>query len=461
MRLPIELMPAGETVPGDEWDILAVMSSFWLPVYRLAASALAPLALQRLATPAGRRGERRGDVPEGSGELWLHAASVGEFNAVAGLLERLLDNRPGLHIVVSTTTQTAAQAFEHRFGNQSGAEGRIRHVFAPLDTTAAVRRWLKRTAPSALVLVETEIWPVMLDQCRRRSIPVAIVNARLSERAMRRYRCFAGLFRQALAEVDPVLCQDDESRERFEELGIAHDRVAVTGNLKFDLASPADPTDEVLSWQRLWSGRPVWVAASTHAGEERIVADAHRRLLREHADALLLVVPRHPERGEAAFDELKQAGLTACMVRDWPDRAACGDGGRPGRIQAIVVDRMGVLTGLYRLVDACMVCGSLVEGIGGHNLIEPALTGKPILTGIHTAEQQAAADGLEAAHGLVRVQSAIDLAERLAKIFEDPEFARQLAENASAFVESQRGALHRTIEVLEPWLDERANVPRD
>jgi len=150
--------------------------------------------------------------------------------------------------------------------------------------------------------------------------------------------------------------------------------------------------------------------------------------------------------------------LAACTVDDWsggaPDRA--GDGSNPSdRIQAVVVDRMGVLAGLYQLADACMVCGSLVEGIGGHNLIEPALAGKPILTGMHTADQQAAAEGLGAANGLVRVRSEIDLAGQLARILGDPQFARTLAGNATAFVESQRGALDRTLKALEPWLNEQ------
>lgn len=436
------------------------MRSLWFPVYRLLAAAASPLASRRLAKACAaspelrsRQSERHGHVPDADGELWIHAASVGELNAAEPLVRALAGDRR--RIVLTTLTHTAAQEAHRRFEKHAG----VRHLFAPLDTAASVSRWLDHTRPSALVLVETEIWPVLLDQCRQRSIPVAMVNARISSRSMRRFRRFAGLFRQALAEVDPVLCQDQASRARFEALGVRRDRLEVTGNLKFDVDPPGAPVDQVLSWQRLWAGRPVWVAASTHAGEERIVAAAHRRLLREHADALLLAVPRHPERGPDALNALTQAGLNACLVVDWPDRAARDGGGGRGRIQAIVIDRMGVLAGLYRLVDACVVCGSLVDGIGGHNLIEPALAGKPILTGIHTADQQAAADGLASANGLVRVESEGVLADRLAQILTEPEFGRQLAANAGAFAGSQRGALARTLNALEPWLDGSGRQP--
>lgn len=435
------------------------MRSSWFPVYRLLAVAASPLASRRLAKASAasphllaRQPERHGHVPVGDGEIWIHAASVGELNAAEPLVRALLAQQ--LRIVLTTLTHTAAEHADRRFENCDA----LRHLFAPLDTVASVSRWLDHTRPGALVLVETEIWPVMLDQCRRRSIPVAMVNARVSSRAMRRYRRFAGLFRDALAEVDPIVCQDEASRVRFQDLGVAGDRTRVAGNLKFDVDSPAAPGDEMRAWQRSWSGRHAWVAGSTHEGEERIVAGAHRRLLAAHPDTLLLMVPRHPERGLDALDACKRAGLTACVAQDWPTRAAQG-AGKNDRIQAVVVDRMGVLSDLYQLVDACMVCGSLIEGIGGHNLIEPALAGKPILTGLHTGDQQAAADGLESVKGLVRVESEAALANSLARILDQPEYAGRLAANASAFVHSQRGALERTLDALASWWPRTENPP--
>jgi len=425
------------------------MASPWLRVYRFATGALAPFAARRLkAAAAGhpallaRQSERRGHVPDAGGELWVHAASVGELNAAEPLVRALIDDRRE-RVVLSTFTHTAAEQARRRFGDCDA----VRHLFAPLDTVGSVARWLAHTRPRALVLVETEIWPVMLDQCRSRSIPVAMVNARISAGALQRYRRFAGLFRQALAAVDPVLCQDETSRQRFGALGVDDGRIAVTGNLKFDVDALGPPTEELLAWQQRWAGRQVWVAGSTHVGEEGVVGTAHRELLRCCPDALLIVVPRHPERGPEALAELQQVGLNARTIDTW-----LSDGIVDSTAQAILVDRMGVLAGLYQLADACMVCGSLVEGIGGHNLIEPALAGKPILTGVHTADQQAAAQGLGGAGGLLRVDSATALHEALFRIFQDREFARQLAANARAFAHAQRGALNRTLRALRPWL---------
>ncbi|MBS3746510.1 MAG: 3-deoxy-D-manno-octulosonic acid transferase [Wenzhouxiangellaceae bacterium] len=432
------------------------MASTWLRVYRLATGALAPFAARRLKAAASgypalraRQPERRGHVPDAGGELWIHAASVGELNAAEPLVRALTGDRRR-RVVLTTLTHTAAEQARRRF---AGANA-VRHLFAPLDTVGSVARWLDHTRPRALLLVETEIWPITLDQCRRRSIPVAMVNARISARAFERYLRFSGLFRDALSAIEPVLCQDQRDRARFEALGVDGARIAVTGNLKFDVDMPSAPTGELLEWQRLWSGRPAWVAGSTHSREEGLIGQAHRELLRRHADTLLIVVPRHPERGPEALAALAKAGLRSRMVDDW-----MADPNANGTVQAVVVDRMGVLNGLYQLGDACFVGGSLVAGIGGHNLLEPALAGKPILTGIHTADQQAAAQGLEAADGLVRVDSGAALAQALKKIFDNPEYARHLTANASAFATSQRGALHRTLEGLHPWLRQPANRP--
>ncbi|MFO7764276.1 MAG: 3-deoxy-D-manno-octulosonic acid transferase [Wenzhouxiangellaceae bacterium] len=425
------------------------MASPWLRVYRFATGALAPFAARRLkAAAAGhpaliaRQSERRGHVPDAGGELWVHAASVGELNAAEPLVRALTGDRRR-RIVVTTLTHTAAEEARRRFADCNA----VRHLFAPLDTVGSVARWLDHTRPRALLLVETEIWPVTLDQCRRRSIPVAMANARISARAFGRYLRFSGLFRDALSAIEPVLCQDERDRARFEALGVDGARIAVTGNLKFDVDPACPPPEELAEWKRFRAGRPTWVAGSTHAGEEALVGEAHLELLQYRPDALLVVVPRHPERGPEALAALAKTGLRSRMVDDW-----MADPGANGTVQAVVVDRMGVLNGLYQLADACFVGGSLVDGIGGHNLLEPALAGKPILTGVHTADQQAAAQGLEAAGGLARVNSESDLAQTLVKLFEEPEFARETAASASAFARSQRGALERTLKALKPWL---------
>jgi len=426
----------------------------------LATGALAPLAARRLNKAAAghpallaRQPERRGQVPEAQGELWIHTASVGELNAVEALVRALRDE--GHRIVLTTQTHTAALEFKARFG----ATQNLRHLFAPLDTQRCVNRWLDRTRPRALLLVETEIWPVLLEACRRRSIPVAMVNARISARALKRFLRFTGLFRAALSTIDRVLCQEEAERARFSALGVTCERIEVTGNLKFDAAALRPVNDEMRGWQQRWSGRRTWVAGSTHAGEEDQVGAAHLTLLRRYPDALLVMVPRHPERGTEALAALQRQKLNAWMIDACSDKDLAKTpvnaqlrGAESQPVQAIVVDRMGMLGGLYQIADACFVGGSLIDGIGGHNLLEPALAGKPIVTGIHTADQRAAAEGLEAAGGLVRVDSDTALAVALAKIFDQPEFARQLAANAGVYAGCQRGALDRTLKALNHWL---------
>lgn len=408
---------------------------------------LAPIAARRLARAAAddpefreRRRERFGRVPDAGGELWIHAASVGELAAAEPLVARLLET--GNHrILVSTMTHTAASRARARFGEAS----RVRHLFAPLDAGGCVRRWLDHTRPDRLLLVETEIWPVLLDECRRRGIPVAMVNARLSERSLRRYRRFAGLFRAALAGVEPLLCQSDADRERLAALIADPSRLQVTGNLKFDRALEGESSPEVRSWAEAWSGRPCWVAGSTHPGEERIVAEAQRELLASQPNALAVVVPRHPDRAGDVLATLRSAGLDARPIGELADR--------PGA-DAVVVDRMGVLVALYGCADALFVGGSLVRGIGGHNLIEAAATGRPVATGPFVDNQQDAAELLAAAGALARVGSAGDLAATLAGWLEEPASAEESGRHGQAAVEGARGALERTVRALRPWLED-------
>ncbi|MDT8450486.1 MAG: 3-deoxy-D-manno-octulosonic acid transferase [Wenzhouxiangellaceae bacterium] len=417
--------------------------SIALGVYRLAAAVLAPLAGRRLGRAAGdpelraRRGERDGDVPEGRGEWWLHAASVGEVNAAEGLIHALLASDPERRVVVTTLTATGAAEVARRFGDSD----RVRHLFAPLDTRRRVRRWLARTRPEKLVLVETEIWPEMLAQCRGRGIPVAVVSARLSERAFARYRRWRALFAPELAALDAVLCQTPGDRDRFAALGVPTDRLAVTGNLKLDAAGLPPVPAIVASWRAAWNGRPAWVAGSTHEGEEAVLAAAHRQIRDAIGDALLICVPRHPERAGAALRTLEGAGVSCVPI----DRLTASPGVDARNVESIVVDRLGLLAGLYQVAGLAVVCGSLVPGIGGHNLVEPALAGKPVITGRWTGKQREMVEGLRRADALIEVDSAAALAATLIDLFSDEERRRALGERARDWAESRRGALARTL----------------
>jgi 3-deoxy-D-manno-octulosonic-acid transferase len=388
---------------------------------------------------AARQGERHGAVPEAGGELWIHAASVGEVHASAPLIRALRKRHPSQSLLLTSFTHTGAQAIERLHPDRT----RLRQLFVPFDTPRRVARWLDRTRPAGLILVETELWPELLIQCAARSIPIAMVSARLSENSLSRLRRFGRLARQMLSGVAPILCQSAADRDRLIALGLPAGDVQVTGNLKFDVGADAVVPKEVLEWQRLWSERPTWVAGSTHPAEEGLLAQAHRSLRQRRGTALMVLVPRHPERAGDALMTLQQQGLRACRI---------GDFDASSEVEAVVVDRLGVLAGLYANTDLGVVCGSLAPGVGGHNLLEPAHAGRPVLTGRWTESQRAVADGLRSAAALVEVDGADTLATMLDQLFSDPRRAAALGEAARTWARSQGGAVARTLERLEPWL---------
>ena len=415
-------------------------------LYRLLARAAAPLAAKRLDRRArdypalqARRPERHGRVPAGpGGELWVHAASAGEVNAAAPLIGQLLARYPGHRIVVSTHTHTGALRVDALFGDV----GQIRHLFAPLDTPGPVRRWIDRVRPASGLVVETEIWPEMFRACAGRGVPLALVNARISRRAFGRYRRFRRLFAGALAGVELALCQSDEDGARLEAMGLAPDRIRVTGNLKFDFALPANLDAEAAALRRQWGRRLVWVAGSTHEGEESALLAAHRRVLAAHPEALLVLVPRHPERGERIVQRLTANGLDPARAEQAVSQ----------RHSVVVMARMGILLACYRAAEVCFVGGSLVPGIGGHNLLEPALCAKPVITGPFVSDQERICQALLTAGALIQVADARDLGRAVGELLADPSRALSMGLAGERRVHDGRGALARTMESLEPVL---------
>ncbi|NKI33564.1 3-deoxy-D-manno-octulosonic acid transferase [Wenzhouxiangella sp. XN79A] len=433
-----------------------------MPVYRALTAALAPFARRRFARQAeawpvlaGREDERRGQLPDAEAELWIHAASVGELNAARPLIERLRARDPTRGIVLSTLTPTAAVQAAARYADDAG----IRTVLAPLDRPRDVAAWLDRTRPDRLLLIETELWPELLTACHRRGIPVAMANARLSARAARRYRSAAGLFAPLLAAIAPIACQSRSDADRFARLGARREVLTVTGNVKFDPTPPGEPPPAAIAALDRLGERPRWVAGSTHRGEETIVAEAQRRVVAELPEALLLLVPRHPERTGEAERALAGAGLSCVRWSEWVD----GNEASASPPQAVVIDRLGLLGALYHRADAGFVGGSLVEGIGGHNLIEAAQAGRPVLTGPFTDDQAEAAEGLDAVDGLARVTDARSLGEAVIAALGPSQRGgafEEMPRNAAAFLAAQRGALDRTLAALDDWLDDGRRPPR-
>ena len=421
-----------------------------IAVYRLLILLVAPLALiwlrWKIPGPAelrARWAERLGRVPE-SGQrpvLWLHAASVGEVNAVASLVTALLERYPGHRVVISTITVTGRAEALRRFGGLDDSRQGVEVVFAPLDTPLAVGRWLKRIRPQLAMVAETEIWPELYRGCRKRGIPLVLVNARLAESAMRRYHRFRSLFAGALSAVHLAICQSDEDAQRFGELGLDGDRVAVAGNLKFDRAIPDGLGETVRRMRGQWGERPTWVAGSTRPGEETIMLDAHRQLREHHPDALLVLAPRHPDRSDDVRAMIEQAGLAHQPVEEVVD----ADTG------VVLVDRIGVLLSCYAAAPAAFVGGSLVD-IGGHNLLEPAAFGKAVIAGPHLHQQADSARALREAGALIEVSNADELAQAVGSIWSDPQRALEYGRAALEVVENGRGSVRRTLRLINPLI---------
>ncbi len=369
--------------------------------------------------------------------LWIHAVSVGEVNVAASLVAELRKRYPGRPVLVTTTTPTGSERVRALWGNE------VRHVYLPYDLPGAVRNFLAHFQPRLALVMETEIWPNLFAQLHARGIPLLIANARLSERSLRGYRPIAPLVRAALREVDVVAAQSQADAWRYRRLGAREDAVHVTGNLKYDLPLPPGIVEQAREWRRDWGQRPVWIAASTHPDEEATVIQAHRAVLARFSDALLLWAPRHPERFAGVAAECERAGFATGTRR--------AEGLPQAGSNVFVIDTLGELMAFFAAADLAFVGGSLQE-VGGHNVLEPAALGVPALVGPHTFNFQEITDLLIGVGAVQRVAGAESLAAAVVASFEHPAQARQRGEAGRDRIASERGALARTMALLEPHL---------
>jgi 3-deoxy-D-manno-octulosonic-acid transferase len=414
-----------------------------LIAYRLATRALGPLSgpllswrLSRGKEDGARLGERRGepslDRPAGV-LVWLHGASVGEALSLLPLIEKLTQR--GRQVLITTGTVTSAAILAERL--PAGAF----HQYVPLDAPQFMRRFLAHWRPDIALIAESELWPNFIVEAEKAQTPIVLVNARLSERSFRRWSLLSAFIGALLARVDLCLAQSPDDGERFSQLGAPNVRFA--GNLKYDAPAPPADRQELASLSGLISGRQVWIAASTHPGEEALVAEAHQRIAQTFPDLLTLIAPRHPKRGAKIAAQLQELGLH-CALRS--------TGAQPGGDSAVYIcDTMGELGLFYRLAGVVFVGKSFAPG-GGQNPIEPARLASAILHGPHVANFADVYALLDAAGGAVKVGDAQELAQTLAALFTDGGRLRAMARTAAKVVEGQTGAVDRTIEAVEPYL---------
>ncbi len=407
-----------------------------------------PLVLLRLLWRAWRApaysrrtGERFafGLPPLRPGGIWVHAVSVGESIAAAPMIRQLMARYPQLPITVTCMTPTGSERIQALFGDS------VQHCYLPYDLPWAAARFLDRVQPKLAVVMETELWPNHIHQCARRGIPVALANARLSERSAGGYARFARLTAPMLAELSLIAVQTEAEAERFRQLGARRECVEVTGSIKFDLTIDPVLLERAAALRAQWEAqqRPLWIAASTHAGEDEIVLAAHRQLLARHPQALLILVPRHPERFAAVAELCRKEGF-ASVRRSQGEAVGAG-------IDVLVGDTMGELLFLYALADVAFVGGSLVPN-GGHNLLEPAALGKPVLSGPHLFNFLEIAAQLRDAGALREVSNAAELASAVDALWSDPAMIELMRNAGLDVLKANQGALERLLAGLERLL---------
>lgn len=371
------------------------------------------------------------------GGIWVHAVSVGESIAAAPMIRALLERYPALPITVTCMTPTGSERIQALFAN----EARIQHCYLPYDLPCAAARFLVRVQPRLAVIMETELWPNHIHQCAKRGIPVALANGRLSQRSAKGYGRFSKLTAPMLAEMSLLAVQTEAEAQRFRDLGARPESVEVTGSIKFDLTIDPQLLQRAADLRSQWQAqdRPVWIAASTHEGEDEVVLDAHRRLLANHPDALLILVPRHPERFNSVFD--------LCQREDFATVRRSTGANVDAQTSVLLGDTMGELLFLYALADSAFVGGSLVPN-GGHNLLEPAALAKPVLSGPHLFNFLDIAAQLREAGALAEVDDAEGLAVEVQRLFELPRDAQRMAEAGLAVMRRNQGALQRLLDGL-------------
>ena len=408
--------------------------------YAIAWLLVLPLVMVRLAWRARRQpgylahlGERFGryapapSVPR----IWIHAVSVGETRAAAPLVDALRVAYPGHAILITHMTPTGRQTGEALFGDT------VERAWLPYDLGFATRRFLRHFRPVFGIVLETEIWPRLLEQCAREEVPVVLANARLSERSARGYGRFPAFARWAFANLSGVAAQSEADAERFRSLGARE--VAVTGNVKFDLAIPQDTAHRgTLLRERFGVSRPVWVAGSTREGEEALLLDAFAQVAAP--DALLVVVPRHPQR----FDEVAALATERGLAL-----ARRSDAGAVGAaVRVVLGDSMGEMLAYYACADLVILGGSFLP-YGGQNLIEACALGRPVILGPHTYNFEEASEGAIAAGAALRARDAREALEAAVGLASDGERRRAMGANALDFVAAHRGAVERFMRWLE------------
>ncbi len=416
-------------------------------LYTLILYLLVPYVLIRLyylgtKNPEYRKrwSERFGITPSSGINrriIWVHAVSVGEIQASKPLIEFLLSNFHQFQVLITTTTPTGAETASQLFGDS------VLHRYFPYDLPFVVSRFLKIFNPILLIILETEIWPNLYQQCSDLEIPITLINARLSKRSLNGYNLLKKLTRQALECTSLIAAQSEEDADRFKLLGVSTEKVAVMGNLKFDIKLPHSIFEEAEVVRRLFSNRPVWIAASTHEGEEKIILTALGDILKSIPESLLVIAPRHPHRFERIVELCEKNGYETVLYSNSSQYSS--------DTQIFILDTLGRLPTYYGASDIAFVGGSLVPN-GGHNMLEPACLGVPVITGSHLFNFREISTLLTEADALIKVANYSELAETVVRLLNDANLRFNMGERAKQVINKNQGAIEKISAAVTVYL---------
>lgn len=377
--------------------------------------------------------------PFSPGGIWVHAVSVGESLAAIPLIKLLQQRYPVTPIIVTNETKTGAERIRVELGDS------VTQLYFPYDLPLVLRRFFKALQPKLLILIETELWPNLLASCQLYQVPVVLVNARLSERSAKSYRRILPLMRKMLNSINAIAAQFQADADRFIALGFPAEKMQVTGSLKFDLTLPLCLGEQAQHWRKIWGeNRPVWIAASTHPGEEELILQAFTETRRFYPDLLLVSIPRHVDR-VPQLEQLYNSQTYKTIKRSDHNQSKMSDA------DIFIGNTMGELLIFYAAADLAFVGGSLVEK-GGQNPLEPAAVGLPILTGPYTFNFATITEQLKQRHVEIQVTNAEELAEQVIALLSDPKRRQQKSYEAKKFVAENKGSVLKQMQLIKNLL---------
>lgn len=370
--------------------------------------------------------------------IWIHAVSMGEVEAARPLVDSMQSQYPQHQILITTMTPTGSARVLSLYGEK------VLHCYLPYDLPFAVKRFLGSVRPAIGIIMETELWPNLIHYASQQSIPLVLANARLSARSAAGYQRIAKLTKTMLQQLTLIAAQSQDDRKRLIALGADKDSVHAVGNLKFEISLPASLSEEAEALRTLWGNRPVFIAASTHEGEDEIILNASRRIRAEFPDLLLILVPRHPERFDKVAALSQRSGF---KILRRSEQGMC-----TREIQVLVVDTMGELPLFYGTADIAFVGGSLVPR-GGHNLLEPAALGRPVVIGPHYFNFNEISRQFLAANAAIEINSSESLAETVIALFRSPQKRADMGQAGQQLIQHSQGAGQRLLNLIKRHID--------